>query len=228
MLCAYKEEDGNNNDSFEKVKVNTFTFSKHLGVAELPVVKTLDDLKRELNGVFESDKVNVDYVNYLMRSYKSNPADWKKYAKFNRYRYTRNLVDTGNGKYNLMLLCWGEGHGSGIHDHANSHCFMKMLQGSLDEIKYAWPKEEGQELEEIGKTRININDTCYINNSIGLHRVENPSNVDTAISLHLYCPPYEKCLVFNKNTAQTSISTVTFYSIYGKRQKGEEAEPEDN
>lgn len=26
-------------------------------------------------------------------------------------RYTRNLVDEGNGKFNLMILCWGEGHG---------------------------------------------------------------------------------------------------------------------
>ena len=26
-------------------------------------------------------------------------------------RYTRNLVDEGNGKFNLMILCWGENHG---------------------------------------------------------------------------------------------------------------------
>ena len=26
-------------------------------------------------------------------------------------RYTRNLVDEGNGRYNLIVLCWGEGHG---------------------------------------------------------------------------------------------------------------------
>lgn len=41
-------------------------------------------------------------------------------------RYTRNLVDTGNGKYNLMIVCWSEGQGSGIHDHPNSHCIMKV------------------------------------------------------------------------------------------------------
>jgi len=27
-----------------------------------------------------------------------------------------------------MLLCWGEGHVSSVHDHADSHCFMKVLQ----------------------------------------------------------------------------------------------------
>lgn len=33
-----------------------------------------------------------------------------------------------------MVLCWGEGHGSAIHDHANAHCIMKMLQGKLCEV----------------------------------------------------------------------------------------------
>lgn len=49
-------------------------------------------------------------------------------------RYTRNLVDEGNGRFNLMVLCWGEGHGSAIHDHANAHCVMKILQGKLCEV----------------------------------------------------------------------------------------------
>lgn len=62
-----------------------------------------------------------------------------------------------------MTLCWGEGHGSAIHDHANSHCFMKMLQGSLEEIRFAWPKHEGDELREIGRNRLLLNEVCYIN-----------------------------------------------------------------
>lgn len=79
------------------------------------------------------------------------------------FRYTRNLVDEGNGKYNLMALCWGEGHGSAIHDHANSHCFMKMLQGSLEEIRFAWPEKTDEELKEIGRKRLNVNEVTYMN-----------------------------------------------------------------
>ncbi|CAG9861933.1 unnamed protein product [Phyllotreta striolata] len=204
-------------------------FYKEIG-DNLPVVNSLDDLIRELRVIFSCDKVNVDLVHYVMKSYKSSPADWKRFAKFDRFRYTRNLVDHGNGRYNLMTLCWGEGHGSAIHDHANSHCFMKMLQGSLEEIRFAWPKEEGDRLREIGRKELKLNDVAYINDSIGLHRVENPSNVDTAISLHLYCPPYNKCTVFNQNTGLKSTSTVTFYSAFGKRIKEnkELVEPEDN
>lgn len=49
-------------------------------------VISLKDLIEELHRVFSSDDVNIEYVNHLMLSYKSNPADWKKFAKFDRYR----------------------------------------------------------------------------------------------------------------------------------------------
>jgi cysteine dioxygenase len=52
------------------------------------------------------------------------------------------LVDEGNGKFDLILLCWGKGQGSPIHDHANSECFMKILEGTLTEARFDWPDDE--------------------------------------------------------------------------------------
>ncbi|KAF7278583.1 hypothetical protein GWI33_008202 [Rhynchophorus ferrugineus] len=191
-VCSYPAIEGNHENDDGVCEI---TLTKHLGHS-LPEIGSLNDLVRELNRVFSSDNVNVDLVHYIMRAYKSNPIEWKKYAKFDRYRYTRNLVDDGNGKYNLMALCWGEGHG-----------------GSLEEVRYAWPKENEQEVKEIGRKR-----------------VENVSSYDTAISLHLYCPPYDKCHVFNQKTGKKSIVSVTFYSMFGKRNKAfrESKVPEDN
>ena len=54
-------------------------------------------------------------------------------------RYTRNLVDSGNERFNLMALCWGEGHGSSVHDHSDAHCFVKVLDGQLKETMFDWP-----------------------------------------------------------------------------------------
>nr|CAD7459880.1 unnamed protein product [Timema tahoe] len=200
-------------------------------------VATLDELVKELNQAFQKDLVNVDYVRGLLEAYKSNPNEWKKFAKFDRYRYTRNLVDQGNGKFNLMILCWGEGHGSAIHDHADSHCFMKVLQGSLSEVRFSWPEdcpskdddnlqETGgtRELHEIGRNSLRTNDVCYINgyqtsvpplvpDSLGIHRVENTSHTERAVSLHLYCPPFDTCSVFNQNTGRRSKCQVLTISI---------------
>lgn len=51
-----------------------------------PVVETLSELVAELHRVFEQDHVNIEYINHLMLSYKSNPSEWKKFAKFDRFR----------------------------------------------------------------------------------------------------------------------------------------------
>uniref|UniRef100_T1H7F3 Cysteine dioxygenase n=1 Tax=Megaselia scalaris TaxID=36166 RepID=T1H7F3_MEGSC len=190
-----------------------------------PQIESLQELITALYKEFETDYVDIEMVNHIMLSYKSDPSEWRKFAKFDRYKYTRNLVDGGNGKFNLIILCWGEGHASSIHDHSDSHCFMKMLQGQLTETKFEateWKERFQQsnskacELQEIGKTTIGTNDVCYINDNIGLHQVENPSHTDTSVSLHLYCPPFNSCSVFQKNLEKMTCP-VTFWSKYGVR-----------
>lgn len=57
----------------------------HIG-GNLPQIACLEDLIRELNLIFAGDSVNIELVGYMMKSYKSNPIEWKKYAKFDRFR----------------------------------------------------------------------------------------------------------------------------------------------
>jgi cysteine dioxygenase len=86
-------------------------------------------------------------------------------------------VDTGNGKYNLIALCWGEGHGSSVHDHSNAHCFVKVLDGQLKETMFAWPTteegetrvteyEDGTGLVETGVNYYDKNGVTYINGTL--------------------------------------------------------------
>lgn len=55
-----------------------------------------------------------------------------------------------------------------------------------------------------------------ISDSLGLHRVENPSHVNPAVSLHVYSPPFDSCSVFNQHTGQKTKCKVTFWSKYGE------------
>uniref|UniRef100_A0A673STZ1 Cysteine dioxygenase n=1 Tax=Suricata suricatta TaxID=37032 RepID=A0A673STZ1_SURSU len=132
-------------------------------------------------------------------------------------RYTRNLVDEGNGKFNLMILCWGEGHGSSIHDHTDSHCFLKMLQGNLKETLFAWPDKKSNEMIKKSERILRENQCAYINDSIGLHRVENISHTEPAVSLHLYSPPFDTCHAFDQRTGHKNKVTMTFHSKFGIR-----------
>ncbi|NP_001083506.1 cysteine dioxygenase type 1 L homeolog [Xenopus laevis] len=190
---------------------------------------TLEELIQILHEIFASDKVNIEEVQNIVESYESNPREWMKFAKFDQYRYTRNLVDEGNGKFNLMILCWGEGHGSSIHDHANSHCFLKILQGSLKETLYEWPKKKSNtEMVKKAEGVLKLNQCAYINDSIGLHRVENPSHTETAVSLHLYSPPFGECNTFDQRTGHTNSVKMTFWSKYGERTPFAIAQSQEN
>ncbi|XP_072173673.1 cysteine dioxygenase type 1-like [Diadema setosum] len=181
--------------------------------------QTLQELIESLHILFAEDKVNVDNVQMVMENYTSNEDDWSKFAEFDHHRYTRNLVDEGNGRFNLMVLCWGESQGSSIHSHSDSHCFMKILDGTLRETMYAWPDKTKK---KVAMTKLATNDyerdqVAYINDSKGLHRVENPSHSDFACSLHLYSPPFETCKCFDEKTSRTSVSRCTFWSKFGQR-----------
>jgi len=104
----------------------------------------ISDLARILGPSSGIDSADVDPLELqsLMDNYISNESEWRKYALNDNSRcYTRNLVDKGNGKANLLILVWNPGRGSLIHDHSNAHCIMKVLQGSLKETLYSWPDQ---------------------------------------------------------------------------------------
>jgi Cysteine dioxygenase type I len=114
-----------------------------------------DQLVSELSSTLGPDSglttigTNINQLTKLMTEYISQEEEWQRYAYADNSRsYTRNLVDSGNGKCNLvsstssrlgphlvcnpspnkvvqLLLVWSPGRGSPIHDHADSHCLMK-------------------------------------------------------------------------------------------------------
>lgn len=131
----------------------------------------LDDVRAAFNRT--DCIVDVDELWKILENYESNPKDWAPYAEYDKFSYKRHLVD-GQENYNVMVMCWGPGTKSCIHDHSGSHCFMKILEGELVESRFAWPAEEevieeeeeeseGQEMSLIAETRLGLNDVLYIN-----------------------------------------------------------------
>lgn len=173
-----------------------------------------------------------------------DPQELTRHAHFDASKhYTRNLVATDDTHYTLLLLCWNPGQSSPIHDHPCDGCWMHVLEGQVrecrnerrtdgalecffDETFYGrsfpwlvhmshasiyhlssllqshWIIAEGQQL--------------HINDSIGYHKVENPSLTQPAITLHLYCPPFAKCRIWMDPTRKPSVSMMTFHSQYGR------------
>lgn len=140
-----------------------------------------------------SAEIDVSKLKSLLASYKPTADEWLHYGEPDPSRgYTRLLVDGINGKSNLLFIVWNPGKKSPIHDHANAHCVMKILKGSLQETVYNWPesKDISQGPMSVKKQTIyQEEEVAYISDEIGLHHIANPDQKDVSVSLHLYTPP---------------------------------------
>ncbi|KAI0379817.1 cysteine dioxygenase type I [Hypomontagnella monticulosa] len=169
-----------------------------------------------------SDDVDVEDLTHAMERYISNEQEWSKYAMANaNMAYTRNLVDEGNGKANLLVLVWTPGKASPIHDHGNAHCLMKILRGNLTETRYDFPDGDNQRPMQLKSETIHKeNAVAYMADELGLHRMSNQGS-DYAVSLHLYTPPNVAkygCNIFNPKTGEmTHINKCGNYSAFGQR-----------
>ncbi|CAH8866545.1 unnamed protein product [Trichobilharzia szidati] len=189
----------------------------------------IDELIKKLRIIFDSDQVDVDELEKILRDFHCDFSEWQRFTFFSKTGYTRNLVDEGNGKYNLLLLCWSGGQKTGIHDHAGSHCFVKAIKGQVKETIFNWPKDFSLEklndfnnhsdipLTVKSTLVMNPGDVTYMHDKIGIHRLQNASDTEPAITLHLYCPPYQESINFEETTCKAKKCELTFYSKFGRQ-----------
>ncbi|KAF7957455.1 hypothetical protein EAE96_003037 [Botrytis aclada] len=208
------------------------------------LVADLSQILGPSSGLTSAD-VDVQQLRTLMERYISNKDEWQKYAFADLSRgYTRNLVDEGNGKSNLLILVWSPGKGSPLHDHADAHCLMKVLSGTLSETQYTFPSNSTSASEStpstsssstsqppntpptiIKTTTYTTNQLTYMSDDLGLHRISNPDPENVAVSLHLYTPPNaarEGCHIFDEKTGRKShVTQSNFYSVFGEKVGGQ-------
>ena len=163
-------------------------------------LQTLDDLIIAL-----SEQESTTY-NRLIRSIKLDPNDFKTYSSWLSDCYTRNcIIDTE--KFQLLLLCWEEGHKTPIHDHGGEECWVKVIEGELKEVIYK--KNEDDELIAVKSSISKTNQVSYMKDFMGFHSLENVSN-KRSMTLHLYAKPIRKCNIFDENS-KTFEETELFY-----------------
>lgn len=83
-----------------------------------------------------------------------------------------------------LVLVWTPGKGSPVHDHADAHCLMKILKGSLKETRYNFPRNNATAPEVIKDTLYKENEVTYMADELGLHKISNPDPENLAVSLH--------------------------------------------
>jgi len=81
----------------------------------------------------------------------------------------------------VVAIYWKEGQRTPVHCHGESKCFFSILEGSLQELRYA--DEQG-----VTKTAdLTLTAKDGIQSEVGIHTIGCQSG--KAISLHFYSPP---------------------------------------
>jgi cysteine dioxygenase len=143
-------------------------------------------------------------VRCLLKTYMASElgSDWRKFLEnlgggFAADHYVRHLVKE-SANLELVLICWGPGQNSAAHNHARSHCWLTVLDGAVEELRYHMPDVRALNapaftapLIPAGSETVHPGETTYINDDISpMHAVHCKERCAAgAVSLHVYCPP---------------------------------------
>jgi cysteine dioxygenase len=148
-----------------------------------------------------------------LKPFELEKQDWSKYFFFENSTYTRNSI-IQNDLFSLLIICWDKGSGSPIHDHPSEGCWIVGLEGTVEEKRYI-AKKDGT-LKETITSVVKPGELSWMHNSIGYHKVGNPSPNDRSSTLHIYSPPYKICKGIKEN-GESWFSSPIYYSIDGKK-----------
>lgn len=126
------------------------------------------------------DHVKKDFKNseIHLKTYVNN--DYIKYIHHNnssKYHRERIYIDD---EIEVFIITWGKNQEAKMHNHSENGCFLKILEGSLEETIYS----NNENIKRI----LTKGSISYMNDNIGLHSVVNLDNV-LCVSLHIYSPP---------------------------------------
>ena len=178
--------------------------------------QALDRLVRTLRDEFET-RARGARLAELLGDYARTQRDWREYALFAEQHYTRNLV-AREARFELMILCWGPGQESAIHNHEGQDCWMAVLDGAIEEVRYDWPDEKTPgPIQKKGGKSFAAGQVAFIRDELGLHLVRPAAGSPTGgVTLHLYSSPYDECNCYCPDTGRVTRKKLGHYSVRGR------------
>ncbi len=175
----------------------------------------LDSLVEALRNEFRNE-ARGSHIAELLSNYVRTETDWGAFAFFDEAMYTRNLV-AREDRFELLLLCWSAGQESPIHNHEGQDCWMGVIEGRIEEVRYCKVDDVKPGPIEAKSSQIfTQGDVAFIRDDIGLHLVRSASASEPAISLHLYAAPYDQCNVYCPETGKITRKDLSNYSVRGR------------
>ena len=159
------------------------------------------DYLADLNG-----RPNIDDLGKQMRAMEIGMEDVADFAHFSDSGYRRNVVFQ-NDVVQLLCLCWKSGQRSPIHDHADSICGVKVMEGIATETVF----EHTPSGYIKAVASVDYGEGVIISEDSDTHQVSNlQAPGEDLVTLHVYSPPLTRMKLY---TIYSNFFAVKFYFV---------------
>jgi predicted metal-dependent enzyme (double-stranded beta helix superfamily) len=134
-----------------------------------------------------NQRANLSLLEQILLRTEVAPEDVASACKFNDAHYTRNKIAAGEW-YDFYVMCWRPGQASAIHDHTDSSCAFKILEGVATEIACELTNPEKRLVRETKVTLFTTEECCVAQDN-QIHQIVNASPAVNLVTLHIYSPP---------------------------------------
>lgn len=180
-----------------------------------PTPSDLDSLVLALESEFRTDPSGAGAAQ-LLEQYAAQASDWRANMAFDPDHYTRNLIQR-TGNFELLLLGWGAGQESPIHNHEGQNCWMAVLEGPIEELHFRLSPDGVGVPPLAGPVRsFEAGQVAFIRDEIALHLVRATPSAP-GVSLHLYAKPYDACNCYCDATGQVTRKQLQYDTIRGRQ-----------
>jgi cysteine dioxygenase len=113
-------------------------------------------------------------------------------AKYSDTHYTRNVIYK-NDNLEAIIISWKTGQSSLIHNHKNSACIVKVLQGIATELVFNYGEDGLLYPSQVNNFK---KDSVSYSYDEDVHQIIN-TNKEDLITLHLYSPALKDMEAFS-------------------------------
>ena len=146
------------------------------------IIPNLEPVCSELMRIFFMETGTINATRFLPVLQRLDFRDPQTFSRFEKGG-VKSYVLVLNKYLKVVLIRWEPGHYGSVHGHASGGCVFKVLQGQLEERRYA-PVIDG---ELVSVSQYRTGSMTYLDDHMAYHAVGNVSR-GSAYSLHVYTP----------------------------------------
>ena len=114
-------------------------------------------------------------------------------------RYARRLLHKSEAHgYSVLVMTWGPGQGTPLHDHAGMWCVEGVLCGDIDVTQYELLDQQGERYRFRRQNTVSagVGNAGALIPPFEYHTIANVSPTEKAVTVHVYAGEMTSCTAF--------------------------------